>query len=161
MSPTTPPPPPTYPSLYRTRWSSPPSSSQTQPHLEIHNPATGALITTLIPGTPSTAHFAITSAQAAFTSHWRHTTLSQRSVYLLRCADHLEAHAEELACLLCLENGKPYQDALAFDVKFLVGVFRYFGGLIDKLPVGEYYDQGCVDVVTVREAYGVVAGILP
>ena len=32
---------------------------------------------------------------------------------------------------------------------------------MDKLPLGEYYDQGAVNVVTVREPFGVVAGILP
>ena len=79
---------------------------------------------------------------------------------MLKCAAALDEHKEELAELLCLENGKPYLDALAFDLTFLVKIFQYFGSLVDKLP-SEFYDQGSVYATVVYEPFGVCAGILP
>ena len=58
-----------------------------------------------------------------------------------------------------MENGKPYLDALAFDLMFLVKVFQYFGSLVDKL-LSEFYDPGSVYVRVVHEPFGVCAGIL-
>lgn len=71
----------------------------------------------------------------------------------MKIADELEKHSKELAEMLCLENGKPYQDALMVDVQFAVDIFRYFGGLIGKLP-GELYEVGGVYVQVHREAFG-------
>lgn len=151
-----PPKPPTFPSILKTRW----SCDDPKKRFEIHNPATGEVITTLQAGDAATASQAIEAAQQAFETDWRWRTSLERGQLLLQCAAKLEEHAEELAVLLCMENGKPFQDALAFDVRFLVAVFRYFGSLIDKLP-GEFYDQGSVYTTVIYEPHGVCAGILP
>ena len=79
---------------------------------------------------------------------------------MLKCADALRPHREELAELLCMENGKPMQDALPFDVDFLIRSFEYFGSIIGVLP-SEHYDRGDLYVSVVREPHGVCAGILP
>jgi acyl-CoA reductase-like NAD-dependent aldehyde dehydrogenase len=79
---------------------------------------------------------------------------------LMRCGDVMEAHADELAKLVSRENGKPVSDARQFDISFLIGSFRFFGGLIDKLP-NEFYDKGTVYASVVLEPYGVVGGIIP
>jgi delta 1-pyrroline-5-carboxylate dehydrogenase len=79
---------------------------------------------------------------------------------LMRCGDVMEAHADELAKLVSRENGKPVGDARQFDISFLIGSFRFFGGLIDKLP-NEFYDKGTVYASVVLEPYGVVGGIIP
>ncbi len=91
------------------------------------------------------------AAHEAYQSDWRWRTPAERGTLLLKCADELEKHSEELAELLCLENGKPMQDALMFDVRFVVQIFRYFGSLIDKLPT-EFYDQGNVYCQVHRES---------
>lgn len=59
-----------------------------------------------------------------------------------------------------MENGKPVTQARQADVTFIVGVYRFFGSLIDKLP-SELYDQGSIYSSIVHEPYGVVVGILP
>lgn len=79
---------------------------------------------------------------------------------MLKCADALETHKEELAQILCLENGKPFTDALAYDIGFVIGVFRFFGSLVDKLPTN-FHDRGTMYVSEIREPKGVTAGILP
>jgi acyl-CoA reductase-like NAD-dependent aldehyde dehydrogenase len=54
------------------------------------------------------------------------------------CADVLEDHATELVELESLENGKPVTDARENDIRFLIGVFRFFRSIVDKLPGGEF-----------------------
>lgn len=146
---------PTFPKLSKYEWSCDDPNQQ----FTVKNPATGEIITTIQAGNASTTSAAIAASQKAFQS-WRWTPPSQRSALLLQCAAELEKHKEELAAILCLENGKPYQDALMFDVTFLPAVFRYFGSLVDKLP-SEFYDKGATYTTVVYEPYGVVAGILP
>jgi acyl-CoA reductase-like NAD-dependent aldehyde dehydrogenase len=135
------------------------SSSSPDHHFQVFNPATGEVITTIAGADANTTHAAITKSKEAFKS-WRTTTLVERSTLLLKCADALANHQEELAEILCLENGKPYLDALSFDIKFVIGVFRFFGSLIDKLPTN-FHDRGTMYVSEVREPKGVTAGILP
>jgi hypothetical protein len=65
-------------------------------------------------------------------------------------------HADELAQLVSRENGKPVADARLHDVGFLVGIFRFFGSLADKLP-SEFYDKGSIYTSTVLEPLGVSA----
>lgn len=117
-------------------------------------------MTTIQAGDEKTVDAAVKASQQAFEQRWRPLTPRERSTYLLRCADELEKHADDLATLLCLENGKPQQDARAFDVNFVIGVFRYFGCLCDKLP-SEFYDRGPMYCTVFHEPYGVCCGILP
>lgn len=147
---------PTYPNILKVRWSSADESLQ----FPIHNPATGEVITTLQAGTSAEVERAVEAAEAAFQNDWRWRSPGERSVYLLKCADALEPHKEELAELLCIENGKPKADALQFDVNFVVGIFRYFGSLCDKLP-SEFYQRGPINATVIHEPFGVCAGILP
>ena len=127
--------------------------------IAVENSATGKPITTIQAGDTSTTIAAIEAAKAAF-EDWRWRSSTERGALLLECADELAKHREELAELLCLENGKPYQDALIMDVMFLVGIFQYFGSLVDKLP-SQFYDKGNMYCAVVRDPFGVCAGILP
>lgn len=127
---------------------------------EIHNPATGAVITKVQAGDASTAEAAIKASKDAFENNWRWRPPIERAAILMKCAEKLEAHKQELAEILSMENGKPVVDALQFDCNFLVNVFRYFGSLVDKLP-SEFYDRGSLYVTVVREPHGVCTGILP
>lgn len=145
-----------FPSLVKTRW----SCDDPKLQYAVENPATGELITTVQAGNAETVDAAVQASQAAFDHDWRWRYPSERGALLLQVADKLDENKEELARLLCMENGKPYLDALAFDLTFLVKVFKYFGSLVDKLP-SEFYDQGSVYVSVVHEPFGVCAGILP
>jgi acyl-CoA reductase-like NAD-dependent aldehyde dehydrogenase len=126
----------------------------------VENPATGKVITTIQAGDAKTVEQAVQASQEAFEQRWRPLSPRERAVYLMRCADELEKHLDELSTLLCMENGKPAQDAKTFDCVFLVTIFRYFGGLVDKLP-SEFYDRGPIYTTVFHEPYGVTCGILP
>jgi acyl-CoA reductase-like NAD-dependent aldehyde dehydrogenase len=135
------------------------SSSDPTKDFEVHNPATGAVIATVRAGDKSTLDKAVQVAHVAF-KEWKKTPLTRRSQLLFQCADAVEKHADELAELLCSENGKLVSDARMVDVNFVSAVYRYFGSLVDKLP-GEFYDSGSVYRSVTREPHGVCGGILP
>ncbi|HUA32438.1 MAG TPA: aldehyde dehydrogenase family protein [Candidatus Binataceae bacterium] len=103
---------------------------------------------------------AVDAAQKAFPA-WRDMAAADRGRLLLRLADAIEAHTNELAEVESLDTGHPIRDALGLDVPRTAATFRYFGGMADKLqgtvvPV----EQGFLNYV-LREPIGVVGQIVP
>ena len=58
---------------------------------------------------------------------------ADRGRLLLKLADAIEAHAEELAQVESLDTGHPIRDTRMLDVPRTAATFRYFGGMADKL----------------------------
>jgi acyl-CoA reductase-like NAD-dependent aldehyde dehydrogenase len=148
---------PTVAELTRSRW----SSDEDADKFSVENPATGKVITFVQGGGVQVMNAAIEAAHQAFVSDWRWRDRAERARLLLSCASVLEEHANELADLLSLENGKPVLDARENDVRFLIGVFRFFGSIVDKLPSGDFHDTGSIYSATVLEPFGVVGAIIP
>jgi aldehyde dehydrogenase (NAD+) len=103
---------------------------------------------------------AVAAARSAFPA-WSRTAASDRGHLLLRLADAIEAHADELAELESRDTGHPIRDTRRLDVARTAATFRYFGGMADKLegtvvPV----DAGFLNYV-LREPVGVVGQIVP
>ena len=138
------------------RW----SSTDPSKRFQVHNPATGQVITTVQAGDEETVKSAVQVAQEAFENDWRWKTRAERCNLLSVAADELQKHIEEIAVLLCLENGKPWRDAVTMDCNFLVSVFRHFASIGDKVP-SEFFDQGSMYSTTIYEPHGVCVGILP
>lgn len=136
------------------------SSDDPSYFFDVHNPATGEVITTVQGCGIAEAEKAVAISKQAYEDVWRWKSPKERSILLLRVADRLEEHAEQLAHLLSLENGKPVTQARQADIPFVIGVFRFFASLVDKIP-SEMYDQGSVYSSIIHEPYGVVVGILP
>ena len=148
---------PTLEELTRYRWSTDDDADK----FSVDNPATGKVITVVQGAGAAQMNAAIESANQAFVRDWRWRDRMERARLLLSCAEVLEAHADELADLLSLENGKPVADARDNDVRFLIGVFRFFGSIVDKLPSGDFHDTGSIYSATVLEPFGVVGAIIP
>ena len=55
--------------------------------------------------------------------------------FLLRLADLMEEHQEELATLESLDSGAVYTLALKTHIGFSINTFRYFAGWCDKIQV--------------------------
>ena len=104
----------------------------------VENPATGDVITTVQGAGAAQMNAAIESAHQAFVRDWRWRDRTERARLLLSCAEVLEAHADELADLLSLENGKPVADARDNDVRFLIGVFASSGASSTNYPVATF-----------------------
>jgi len=148
---------PTLADLTRYRW----SSDDHADRFSVENPATGKVITIVQGGGTEQMNAAVESAHQTFVRDWRWRTRAERAGLLLSCADLLHEHANELADLLSLENGKPVADARENDIRFLIGVFRFFGSMVDKLPSGDFHDTGSIYSATVLEPFGVVGAIIP
>jgi acyl-CoA reductase-like NAD-dependent aldehyde dehydrogenase len=138
------------------RW----SSGDEADRIPVEDPATGEVIAVVQGGGPDQLDAAVEAAHRAFETDWRWRTWAERAALLLRGADVLEEHADELALLESRENGKPVQDARQNDINFLTGIFRFFGSLADKLPT-DFYDKGAIYASTYLEPVGVVGEIIP
>ena len=103
---------------------------------------------------------AVTAARAAFPA-WSAMAAMDRGRLLLKLADAIEQHADELARLESLDTGHPMRDTTRLDVPRTAVTFRYFGGMADKvegavIPV----EQGFLNY-TLRQPVGVVGQIVP
>lgn len=96
---------------------------------------------------------------------WSTVPALVRSAALMRMADIIDTHAEELAHLEALDNGKPMAKARVADIPATSSVFRYMAGWASRMEgqqiplVGRPKDQFLA--YTVREPIGVVGQIVP
>jgi 4-guanidinobutyraldehyde dehydrogenase/NAD-dependent aldehyde dehydrogenase len=105
---------------------------------------------------------AVEVARAAFESGvWSKMAPADRKMVLVRWAELIEANAEEIALLECMDVGKPIADTTGVDVPAAARTIRWSGEAIDKV-----YDQispapaDCLALVQ-RLPLGVVAAIVP
>jgi aldehyde dehydrogenase (NAD+) len=126
------------------------------------NPATGEVITQVAEADAADVDKAVGAARAAFEKGpWRKMTASQRGLLLYRLGDLIEKNIEELAQLESLDNGKPYQVALAADLPLTIACYRYYAGWADKIQGKTIPVQGRYFCYTKHEPVGVVAQIIP
>lgn len=128
---------------------------------DIVDPADGGVIARVAEASAIDADRAVAAARKAFDDGpWRTTPALARARLLLRLADALDEHADELARLETRNNGKPLRESL-FDVADAANCFRYYAGLATK-PTGQTYEvPDAMQAMTVREPIGVCAQIVP
>lgn len=126
------------------------------------NPANGKTIAEIAFCNADDADQAVKIARATFESSvWSGMAPAERKMILVRWAELIESHADELALLETLDVGKPIADTLNVDVGAAVRTIRWSGEAIDKV-----YDEipptpaDCLALVT-RVPLGVVAAIVP
>ena len=125
------------------------------------NPRTGASILDLPEASESQIEAAVSAAEKAFVT-WSRTTPAQRSVYLLRIAERIEAEAKEFAALEALNCGKPVNAVLNDEIPAIVDCYRFFAGAVRSMPgvvAGEYL-SGHTSMIR-RDPIGIVASIAP
>ena len=105
---------------------------------------------------------AVQSAKKAFESGvWSEMNPRDKKTIMLRWAELLNQHREELALLETLDVGKPISDSLAVDTRNSARVIQWYAETIDK-----NYDEiapaprNALAMVT-REPLGVVGAIVP
>ena len=86
---------------------------------------------------------------------------SERGRLLNRLADLIERHADELARLESLDNGKPYAVASAADLPLTIACYRYYAGWADKVQGRTIPISGDYFCYTRLEPVGVVGQIIP
>ncbi len=125
-------------------------------------PATGELLCRVAQASASDVDRAVSSARASFDSGvWRNTPVSQRKQMLLKLAQLVETHQEQLAVIESLDTGKPLRDARTVDIAGSVQMIRWFAESLDKL----YDEIAPTDAPVVaqirRTPLGVIAAVTP
>lgn len=129
---------------------------------ETRNPATGDLLATVAQGGAEDVDRAVKSARAAFEGPWRRMKPVERQRIMLRLADLVEQHFEELAMLDTLDLGAPYSRTIMGKAR-AGALLRYYAGQA-TLIAGDTIDNSAMgDVLshTLKEPIGVVAAINP
>jgi aldehyde dehydrogenase (NAD+) len=126
------------------------------------NPSTGEVITQVAEADAADVDKAVAAARAAFEKGaWRKMTASQRGILMNRLADLIEKHADELAQLEALDNGKPAHVARAADLNLTIACYRYYAGWADKVQGKTIPVNGKYFCYTKHEPVGVVGQIIP
>jgi malonate-semialdehyde dehydrogenase (acetylating) / methylmalonate-semialdehyde dehydrogenase len=133
------------------------TSGRTSP---VFNPATGEQSGEVALASASEVDAAVAAAKAAFPT-WRGASLSKRAEVLFRLRELIDANRKEIASLITAEHGKVLSDAMGEvargleNIEFACGVPHLLkGGFSEQASTG-------VDVYSIRQPLGVVAGITP
>jgi betaine-aldehyde dehydrogenase len=135
-----------------------PAEGQTEPVL---NPATQEVIAHAPLSSARDVERAVAAARRAFPG-WSTTTPGERSLALLRLAEAIDEHAEELTELEADNAGKPIAAFREDEIPFMVDNLRFFAGAARDLEgraAGEY-TSGYTSMVR-REPIGVIGQITP
>ncbi len=126
----------------------------------VFNPATGEQAASVDFANEAEVDAAVAAALAAFPA-WRATGLGRRAEVMFHLRELVDANRKEIASLLTAEHGKVLSDALGEvargleNIEFACGVPQLLkGGYSEQVSTG-------VDVYSIRQPLGVVAGITP
>ncbi|MDG4798299.1 CoA-acylating methylmalonate-semialdehyde dehydrogenase [Micromonospora sp. WMMD1082] len=128
--------------------------------LPVWDPATGEAQAEIAAATAGEVRAAVLAARAAFPA-WRAASLSRRAEVMFRFRELVDAHRKEIAGQLSAEHGKTTADALGEVARGLENA-EFAAGAPYLLRGG--YSEGAssgVDVYSIRQPLGVVAGITP
>ena len=126
----------------------------------VYNPARGVQSGAVDLASVEEIDAAVQSAKRALPG-WRSTSLAKRADLFFAIREIFHAHREDLAKTLTAEHGKVLSDAMG-EVARGLEVIEYACG-IPTLVKGEFTEQAStgVDVYSIRQPVGVVAGITP
>ncbi|HEU0056735.1 MAG TPA: CoA-acylating methylmalonate-semialdehyde dehydrogenase [Gaiella sp.] len=126
----------------------------------VYNPALGVQSGAVDLASVEEIDAAVQNAAEAWQS-WRTMSLAKRAELFFRIRELFHAHREDLAKLLTAEHGKVLSDAMG-EVARGLEVIEFACG-IPTLIKGEFSEQAStgIDVYSIRQPLGVVAGITP
>lgn len=126
------------------------------------SPHDNRVIAKIASGDSADVDFAVRAAKRAFDDgRWRNMNPRDQKDVMLRWADLLRQHKDELALLETLDVGKPISDTLSVDVNGAARTIQWYGECLDKL-----YNEiapsprNSLAMIT-REPLGVVGAIVP
>jgi malonate-semialdehyde dehydrogenase (acetylating)/methylmalonate-semialdehyde dehydrogenase len=128
--------------------------------LPVYDPATGETQAEVVAATADEVRVAVRAALDAQPA-WRAASLSRRAEVMFRFRDLVDANRIQIASLLSAEHGKTVADAAGEVARGLENV--EFAAGAPHLLKGGYSEQAAtgVDVYSIRQPLGVVAGITP
>src|SRR5256884_814118 len=126
----------------------------------VYNPALGTQTGAVDFATSEEVDLAVQAAREAFES-WRAMSLSKRTAIFFQIRELVHERQEDIARILTAEHGKVLSDAMG-EVARGLEVIEYCCG-IPELLKGDFSEQAStgIDVYSIRQPLGVVAGITP
>ncbi|MGI9529217.1 MAG: CoA-acylating methylmalonate-semialdehyde dehydrogenase [Acidimicrobiia bacterium] len=133
------------------------SSGRTSP---VYNPATGEVTAEVGLASVEEVDSAVAAASAAF-PEWSATSIARRTAVMYRFRDLVDRRRNDIAALLTAEHGKVLSDSLG-EIQRGIENIEYACGLAEHLK-GSFSQEvsSDIDVYSVRQPLGVVAGITP
>ena len=133
------------------------------------DPATGSTLALVARAGQEDADAAVAAARRALQhGPWAGITPAEKAKLLWRIADAIEEHADELAELETLDQGKVYATARFGEIPAAAAQFRYYSGLVHQLlgttiptSITRQGPEKRIFAYTTREPVGVVAAIVP
>ncbi|WLR52959.1 aldehyde dehydrogenase [Bacillus tianshenii] len=128
--------------------------------IDVLNPATEEVISSVPSGTQADAKHAIDVAYKA-QKEWKKVPAIERSSYLTKIADVLENKKQMFIELLTEENGKTW-DASTAEIELAIDYYRYMAGWARRYE-GEILqsDRANENILIFKQPIGVVSGIVP
>jgi gamma-glutamyl-gamma-aminobutyraldehyde dehydrogenase/4-guanidinobutyraldehyde dehydrogenase/NAD-dependent aldehyde dehydrogenase len=126
------------------------------------SPVDGRLLTQVARCQTADIDLAVLAARTAFEDRrWSGLAPAARKRIMIKFADQLLAHAEELALMETLDMGKPIKYSRAVDVNSAANCIRWYGEAVDKI-YDEIAPTGSTALALItREPMGVVGVIVP
>jgi aldehyde dehydrogenase len=129
-------------------------------YFENRTPISGEVVCEIARSSAEDIEKALDAAHGAADA-WGKTAPAERATVLLKIADRMEAHLNELATVETIDNGKPIRETMAADMPLAVDHFRYFASCI-RAQEGSLSE---IDETTIayhfHEPLGVVGQIIP
>ena len=127
---------------------------------EVVEPHRGTLVGTVPSGGAEDVDRAVAAAQRAFDGEWSRLSAADRGHLILRFAEVVRAHEEELSQLESLQIGKPISGA-RWEVGQVARVLEFYGGATTKIHGATIPVHRPGFDFTLREPIGVVGLIVP
>lgn len=127
--------------------------------IDVHEPATGRVYAQVAAGDASDVEAAVAAARAAFPA-WSNLPNSERSRWLRRLADALEARSDTFAAAESRDAGKPLRLARSIEIPRAIANFRFFADAATQFASESHHGEAGLNY-TLRAPLGVVAAIAP
>lgn len=134
-------------------------SSQSKTWFDVHDPATGNLVTQVAQSTDAELRAAVESAQKAFPK-WKKTTVLHRQQIMFKLTSLVREHSDRLATAISIEQGKTFLDAKA-EIHRGVQVTEHLCGIPSQWMGSNLEVADGMETRTFREPLGVVAAVCP
>ncbi len=129
---------------------------------ETVNPANEEVLALIAEGDKADVDEAVKAARkASDEGRWPSMGPHERARLMFKIAELIDAHADELAELETLDNGKPLTFSRGFDIPASAETFRYYGGWVTKIYGETNPSDPAFFNYTLREPVGVCGQIIP
>ena len=129
---------------------------------ETLNPSNEQVLALVAEGDKADVDEAVKHARKAYEEgKWASMSPHQRTHFLLKIAELIDKHAEELAELETLDNGKPLFESKNIDIPGAAETFRYYAGFATKIYGETNPSDPSMFNYTLREPVGVCGQIIP